>query len=376
MELFWFLPTYGDGRYLGTDIGSRESDLAYLKQVSIAADSLGYKGVLIPSGRGCDDAWIVATAIAAVTEKLKLLVALRPGIIAPTAAARMASALDRFSNGRLLLNVVTGGDPVELAADGVHLDHAARYRQTDEFLTIFRSLFQQPRVDFDGNFFNVKGGELLQPARQKPYPPLFLGGSSTAAHDITAKHIDVYLTWGEPPAQVKEKIIDVRARAAKTGRTVRFGIRLHTVVRRTNDLAWAAAEELLTHVDDATIAAAQQTLKRFDSVGQQRMAALHGGDRRNLEISPNLWAGISLVRGGAGTALVGDGPTVAKRIEEYRDLGIDYFVLSGIPHLEEAYHFAENVFPHLPIDQRARERPSLAMGMMGDRIAPAKAAQR
>lgn len=368
MELFWFLPTYGDGRFLGTATGSREATLGYLKQVAIAAEELGFGGVLVPSGKGCDDAWIVASTLAAVTRKLRFLVALRPGIIAPAAAARMASALDRYSDGRLLLNVVTGGDPAELAGDGVHLSHADRYRQTDEFLTVFRKLFTEAQVDYKGDFFHLSGAELLQPPRQRSYPPLFLGGSSAAAHAITAEHIDVYLTWGEPPAQVAEKIGDIRARAEQRGRKVRFGIRLHTVVRKSTDEAWDAANALLEHVDEHTIAQAQETLARFDSEGQKRLLKLHGGSRDKLEISPNLWSGISLVRGGAGTALVGDGPTVAERMREYAALGIDYFVLSGIPHLEEAYHFHEHVFPHLPVPQKEREVPNLPMGMFGDRI--------
>jgi alkanesulfonate monooxygenase len=377
MQIFWFLPTFGDGRYLGTDIGSREASFAYLKQLASAADDLGYEGVLIPSGRGCDDAWVVAAAVAAVTTRLKLLVALRPGIIAPTAAARMASALDRLSDGRLLLNVVTGGDPVELAADGVHLDHAARYRQTDELLQIFRRLHTEPGLSFDGEFYKVDGAELLQPPRQAPYPPLYIGGSSDAAHALTAEHIDVYLSWGEPPAQVAQKIADVKRRAAALGRTVRFGIRLHVVVRDTEEEAWDAAEALLAHVDDATVAAAQATLARFDSVGQKRLVALHQGraqrSREHLEVAPNLWSGVSLVRGGAGTALVGDGAIVAERIQEYAALGVEQFILSGLPHLEEAYRFSELVWPHLPLKQRLRERAALPMGMMGDRIPPGRA---
>ena len=164
------------------------------------------------------------------------------------------------------------------------------------------------------------------------------------------------LTWGEPPAAVAEKIEQVRAKAAKLGRTIRFGIRLHVIVRETNDEAWKAADKLISHLDDETIARAQASLSRFDSVGQQRMAALHGGSRDNLEVSPNLWAGVGLVRGGAGTALVGDGPTVAARVKEYADLGIDTFIFSGYPHLEESYRVAELLFPHLCCRSAKRDR--------------------
>ena len=156
-------------------------------------------------------------------------------------------------------------------------------------------------------------------------------------------------TWGEPPALVKEKIEQVRAKAAAKGRTVRFGIRLHVIVRETNEEAWRAADKLIANVDDETIQRAQAAFAKTDSVGQHRMAALHGGDRNKLEIYPNLWAGIGLVRTGAGTALVGDGPTVAARMQEYADLGIDTFIFSGYPHLEEAYRVSELLFPHLDL---------------------------
>ena len=151
--------------------------------------------------------------------------------------------------------------------------------------------------------------------------------------------MDTYLTWGEPPAAVKEKVENMRAKAAARGRTLNYGIRLHVIVRETSAQAWAAAEELIQYVDDATIQAAQKKFKQMDSVGQRRMAELHNGDRSKLEVSPNLWAGVGLVRGGAGTALVGDPQTVADRIQEYADLGIDTFIFSGYPHLEESIRF-------------------------------------
>ncbi|EPN0780877.1 TPA: LLM class flavin-dependent oxidoreductase [Escherichia coli O146:H21] len=199
LNMFWFLPTHGDGHYLGTEEGSRPVDHGYLQQIAQAADRLGYTGVLIPTGRSCEDAWLVAASMIPVTQRLKFLVALRPSVTSPTVAARQA------------------------------------------------------------------------------------------------------------------------------------------------------AERLISHLDDETIAKAQAAFARTDSVGQQRMAALHNGKRDNLEISPNLWAGVGLVRGGAGTALVGDGPTVAARINEYAALGIDSFVLSGYPHLEEAYRVGELLFPHLDV---------------------------
>jgi alkanesulfonate monooxygenase len=350
-NIFWFIPTHGDSRYLGTSQGARAVTADYLQQVAIAADNLGYDGVLLPTGRSCEDAWVVASSLINVTKKLKFLVAVRPGLSTPGLAVRMAATFDRLSNGRLLINVVTGGDQSELEGDGLFADHAARYEISDEFINIWRNSLAgtggDKGYDFEGKHITVKGARTLYPPVQKPYPPLYFGGSSEAAHELAAEQMDVYLTWGEPPAAVAEKIADIRARAAKRGRTLKFGIRLHVIVRETNEEAWAAADKLISHLDDDTIARAQAAFAKMDSVGQKRMAALHGGRRDQLEVSPNLWAGVGLVRGGAGTALVGDAETVAARIREYQDLGIETFILSGYPHLEESYQFAELVFPLL-----------------------------
>ncbi|MBB5390937.1 MULTISPECIES: FMNH2-dependent alkanesulfonate monooxygenase [unclassified Herbaspirillum] len=356
MNVFWFIPTHGDSRYLGTSEGARPVSHDYMKQVAVAADTLGYDGVLLPTGRSCEDAWVAAASLIDATRRLKFLVAVRPGLTAPTLSARMAATFDRLSNGRLLINVVTGGDPVEQESDGVFGTHAERYEISDEFLKIWRDVLAKTHTggatDFDGKHLKVKGAKALYPPLQTPYPPLYFGGSSDEAIDLAAEQVDVYLTWGEPPAAVAEKIARVRARAARAGRTLRFGIRLHVIVRETNEAAWQAADELISRLDDETIAKAQANFARMDSEGQRRMAALHGGRRDQLEVSPNLWAGVGLVRGGAGTALVGDGATVAARMKEYADLGIDTFILSGYPHLEESYRFAELVFPLLPRNQR------------------------
>ena len=348
-DVLWFLPTHGDGRYLGTGEGAREVSLAYLKQIAQAADDLGYYGVLLPTGRSCEDSWVIASALAPQTRRLRFLVAVRPGLQEPAVAARMAATLDRISDGRLLVNVVTGGDPVELRGDGVFLDHAERYRVTDEFLRIWRGLLAGERVTHRGAHLVIEDGHLLYPPVQQPHPPLYFGGSSAAGIAVAAEQVEVYLTWGEPPAAVAEKIAAAREAAAKRGRTLSFGIRLHVIVRERAADAWAAADDLISRVDQATIDAAQKTFQRYDSVGQQRMARLHRGRRDDLVVAPNLWAGIGLVRGGAGTALVGDADEVAARMREYIDLGIDRFILSGYPHLEEAYRFAELVFPKLPL---------------------------
>jgi alkanesulfonate monooxygenase len=348
-NILWFIPTHGDGRHLGTTHGARAVSFDYLRQIALAADSLGYYGVLLPTGRSCEDSWVIASALAPLTERLRYLVAVRPGLQSPTVAARMAATLDRVSNGRLLINVVTGGDPAENAGDGLFLSHAERYEVTREFLAVWTRLLAGETVNYQGKHIRIEDGQVFFSSKQQPHPPLYFGGSSPDAIDVAASSVEKYLTWGEPPAQVAEKVATVRAAAAAKGRTVSFGIRLHVIVRETAAEAWRAADDLIRHVDDATIAKAQAVFAQMDSVGQARMSALHGGRRDKLEVSPNLWAGVGLVRGGAGTALVGDPETVAQRMKEYMAVGIDSFILSGYPHLEEAYRFAELVFPLLPL---------------------------
>ena len=349
MQVFWFIPTAGDGRYLGVNQQSRETNFDYLRQIATAVDELGFEGVLLPTGNLCEDAWVVASSVMPFTRRLKFLVAVRPTITSPTLAARMAATFDRLSEGRLLVNVVAGGDAAESAADGVFVSHDERYDITDEFLTVWKKVLAGGKTSYTGKHIRVEDAHVYFPAIQKPHPPLYLGGSSDAAIAVAAKHVDFYLTWGEPPTQVTEKIARVRAAAAAQGRTVRFGIRMHVVVRETSEEAWAAANSLIRHVDTETVHRAHERLDRYDSEGQRRMNSLVMQNAPNLEVSPNLWTGIGLLRRGAATALVGDSATVAERMLEYADLGIETFILSGYPHLEEAYRVAELLFPLLPL---------------------------
>ncbi|MBM7770802.1 alkanesulfonate monooxygenase [Actinokineospora baliensis] len=357
ITLHWFLPTSGDGRNVverfhanrAENSARRAPDIDYLAQVARAAEQLGFTGVLTPTGTFCEDAWLVTAALIRETKTLKYLVAFRPGVISPTLAAQMAATYQRISGGRLLLNIVTGGDAVEQERFGDFHDHDARYARTDEFLSIVRGAWSGQPYSFEGEHLKVIGATTL--AQPEPTPAIYFGGSSDAALPVAARHADVYLTWGEPPSQVADKIAKVRALAEAEGRTPRFGVRLHTISRDTSEAAWAEAQRLLDALDPAQVAEAQAQLGRSQSVGQQRMLELHKGalDKgvRGLEVHPNLWAGIGLVRGGAGTALVGSHTEVADLIEEYHSIGITEFVLSGYPHLEEAYWFGEGVRPEL-----------------------------
>lgn len=362
VKLHWFLPTYGDSRLIvggghGTPAGSAHSDrdasIDYLGSIVRAAESFGFTGALIPTGAWCEDAFITAALLARETTSLAFLVAFRPGLVSPTLSAQMAATFARHAPGRLLLNVVVGGEAHEQRSFGDFLDKDARYERCDEFLDVVRRLWAGETVTLDGNHIQVEDAALALPPN--PVPPLYFGGSSKAAGPVAAKHADVYLTWGEPPEAVRKKIEWIRKEAADEGRTVRFGIRLHTISRDTADEAWAQAGKFVDALDEETVRNAQAGLSRSQSEGQKRMLALHEANRangswndaRSLEIAPNLWAGVGLVRGGAGTALVGSHTDVADRIAEYAEIGIDEFIFSGYPHLEELYWFGEGVVPVL-----------------------------
>jgi alkanesulfonate monooxygenase len=355
LRFHWFLPTNGDGRDIvggghGVATGAagaiRPPTIAYLGQIARSAEQLGFEGALTPAGAWCEDAWLTTAMLTEVTQRLKFLVAFRPGLMSPTLSAQMASTFQRLSGGRLLLNVVTGGESAEQRAYGDFLDKDQRYERTSEFLDIVTRLWQGETVTADGKHLQVAGARLSR--LPDPVPGIYFGGSSPAAGPVAARFASVYLTWGEPPRAVGTKLRWIEELAAGQGKTPpRFGIRLHVITRDRAEEAWQAASRLIERVDDDMIRKVQAGLARSESEGQRRMRELHQGDRAGLTIAPNLWAGVGLVRGGAGTALVGSHAEVADRIEEYASLGITEFILSGYPHLEEAYWFGEGVLPEL-----------------------------
>lgn len=203
LALHWFLPTSGDSRdVVGFDAAThhRAPDLDYLRQVAQAAERLGFEAVLTPTGTWCEDAWLTTSALIADTERLKFLVAFRPGFVSPTLAAQMAATFQRHSRGRLLLNIVTGGDRSEQRRFGDWLEHDERYDRTDEFLTVLRGAWGPTPFDFTGSHYRVAGATTrLAP---DPIPEIYFGGASAAAERVAARHVDVYLAWGEPPEMV------------------------------------------------------------------------------------------------------------------------------------------------------------------------------
>jgi alkanesulfonate monooxygenase len=346
--LHWFLPLHGDGREIGPSRDKattrREPDIGYLAQVAKAADTLGFEGVLTPTGLFCEDPWVVGAALIHQTNKLKFMIALRPGLVSPLITAQMCATFQRISGDRLLLNVVTGGDADEQHRYGDWLDHDQRYERSAEFLSILRGVSHGEPHDAQGVHYRIE--KALLPRPRSPLAPIYLGGSSQAARTVAAAHADVYLAWGEPPAQIAELVSDVNRRAAEIGRSISCGTRFHVIARDSAKEAWRVADRLIEGMDPDLIERAQRRFGRSESEGQQRMRAMLR-DHSDLEIYPNVWAGYGLARPGAGLTLVGSHEQVAERIEEYYGHGIEHLILSGQPHLEEAYWLGEGVVPLL-----------------------------
>ena len=368
MKVLWYMCA-PDGAYPWTPNGSRRVDYGYYRQLALAYDQLGYTGALFATGS--HDVWVLAASLLSVTERMKFLIAIHPGLVPVTLLGKMAATLQEFSNNRVLINVVSGNASM-LAAYGMNLPHDERYEMAEEYLAVWHRLMAGESVTYEGKYVCVTGAKLALPAGTAiPPPPLWFGGSSDAAIDVAARHVHTYLSWGETPEQMRLKVDQVKAAASKLGRELEYGVRLYVVVRETDAEAWAAVQWLYDRMDEGAIAANQRFVGNTDSVGQQRMSAMHGGvklpDPRMLEVAPNIWSGIGLVRPGPGTAIVGSPDTVIRTLEAYQAAGVDTFILSGMPLLEEAYRFGEMVLPRLPVERIVNDAKQYTWSTLFDR---------
>ena len=353
MHLFWFVPSFGDEARLGDPATAVPATLEHLVTVTVAAERAGFEAMLVPTGEMCQDAWLVAATLAQRTERIKFLVAFRPGFVQPPVAARMAASLDQLSGGRLLLNIVTGGHQHELAKDGdfrrdpdgqwVPVDHDARYRRTSEFVdVVLRSWHEPAPWDYEGEFFRVRNGGIAQRPLQQPHPRVYLGGSSEAAMETAARFADVYLMWGEPVERMAPLAARAKARAAELGRELAVGTRFQIVCRDTDGHARADAEDLVSHISDEYRDRIRSHADRTDSEGQRRQNQLRGSHEW---LSEALWNGFARARMGSSVALVGSGETIKAELDRFVDAGIDTFVLSGYRHDLEAERVGRHLMP-------------------------------
>ena len=348
----WFIPIDGDGSRAGTMRAERPPDFDYLRQVVETAEECGYYSLLIPTrfanGLFAEDAplaetWTTATALAAVTSRIRFLIAVRPGFIALGLFAQMAAALHQISKGRVDINIVPGGIQNDFERVGEQSTHESRYERAEEFIAACRKLWTDPGpVDFDGDYYRLRDA-FCAPQPGKHGPRFYLGGASPRALELSGRQADVHLSWIEPLEDTARRNIDVAAEFANAGRTPELGLRTHLVVRDTESEAWDAANELITHADPAVKAQRQSAIVGTQMVGQQAQAR----EVPDHRVGPNLWNGLSEVRVNCGTAIVGTPQQTADTLYDYAKLGFREFILSGFPHVEECRRVSDEVLPRL-----------------------------
>ena len=346
----WFIPIDGDGAHLGTYRPERPPSFQYLRKVVETSEECGFYSLLIPTrfanglfeeGAPLAETWTMVTALAAVTSRIRFLVAVRPGFISTGLFAQMAATLDQISNGRLDLNVVPGGIQRDFERLGELSDQAQRYSRAEEFIAACRKLWEAPEpVTFEGKHLRLNGA-ICSPGPVGNGPKFYLGGASERALALAGRQADVYLAWIEPPQRIAQHLEQARAQFAASGRPPSFGLRTHLVVRDTETEAWEAADELLSQAERVVKNQRQAVFADTPMVGQRAQARV----APNHRLGPHLWNGISTVRVNCGTAIVGTPDQVAQELLGYWRLGIDEFILSGFPHVEECCRAASDLLP-------------------------------
>jgi alkanesulfonate monooxygenase len=342
-EVAWFSALCDDDyEFLGVPDPRLQSSFEHCRDIVLQAESRGFDNILLPSGYALGiDTTAFASAIAVLTKKIRLLMAVRMGEAWPAQLARQIATIDRIAGGRLAVNIISSEMP------GESLESGPRYARTIEAMAILRRLLNGKSVDHDGTFYKLK----VEPPRittvSGQCPLFYFGGLSEDAREAAAEGADVYLMWPDRMEAVREIVTDLKARAGKRGRSLRFGYRVHVVVRETEEEARAAADRLLSKLDDAAGAAIRAKSLDSHSVGVRRQAELREQSGREGYVEDNLWTGIGRARSGCGAAIVGDPDQVLAKLNAYREEGIEAFILSGYPHAAEADLFARYVLPHL-----------------------------
>ena len=344
MEFGWFLPTAGDTTCIADPAAQIAPTPEMMERVVAAAEAAKFEYMLVPVQTACWEAWITGAVMVGRSSTIRMLVAARPGYINPFLLAKMVSTFDRLSHGRICVNLIAGQNESETLSEGVRWAKEDRYDIMEEEVRILKLLWTTPGpVDFAGTFHTLDGALLLPRPFKQPHPPVYLGGGSSQAWELSAKHANVHLFWGDTYERIASNIADIRSRAAGYGREdeIGFGMRLQIVCRENESDAWDAAHELIRGVTEDRTAL---------------LHARHGNSQANLRvqelartygdlIEANLWTGITKARPGAGIAIVGNPEQCADVLQRYIDAGCHSFCLSGYLHDEEATRFADMVRP-------------------------------
>ena len=321
----------------------------YRIELARAAEANGFDSILSITTDRNYDPWVATSFLAAHTTRMKFIVALRPGFVAPMLAAQQAATFQQLSNDRLYLNIVTGSQEAELRRLGETLDKERRYARTAEFFEVLKKSWAGGPFDHKGEFYDIEGGGVGKPL--KTLPKLFIGGSSDTGRAVAGQHADIHLSYSETPPLIKETIEKVREEADKAGRTIKFGMLISAIARETSAEAWRETDRFLDSLDIEKAEAYRKFIKTRNSVGEARVQSLSAGtdlrDRESLKIYPNIWVGANR------TTLVGSYAEVAERIEEYVSVGVEHFIIGGRPALESIYEFGEGVMPYFRKPQDA-----------------------
>jgi alkanesulfonate monooxygenase len=342
-EISWFSALCDDDyEFLGVSDPKLKSSWEHCRYIVLQAESGGFDNILLPSGYELGiDTTAFAAGVAPLLKRMRLLMAVRIGEMWPPQLARQIATIDRMLGGRLAINIISSDMP------GEKLASAPRYARTVEAMSILKTMLNGESLDHQGEFWNLK----LDPPRVTTVsgkaPQLYFGGLSEDAREAAAKGCDVFLMWPDRKEVIAGIVADMTARAAKYGRTLRFGYRAHVVVRDTEAEARAAADRLLSKLDADTGAAIRAKSLDSTSAGVQAQAALRESAKDDGYAEANLWTGVGRARSGCGAAIVGDPDQVLAKLNDYRDMGIEAFILSGYPHAAEADLFARHVLPNI-----------------------------
>lgn len=346
LEFGWFLPSSGDSTAFGVPEETIEIGPEHLRRVVRAAEDAGFEYLLIPVGRQCWEAYIAGAFLAAETQRIAPLIAARPGYINPVLLAKMIATFDQMSGGRIRVNLIAGQSEDEVRAEGIVIRKEDRYALMDEEVSILKALWTATEpLHFEGRFHRLEGATIKPQPVQRPHPGFYLGGGSEEAWELSARHSNVHLFWGDTPERIAENIGDIRARAAKHGREdqIGFGMRLQVICRETEDEAMEAADRLIRNIPEA----AREVLKRDTAASAANRRVQELAAEKGLWIAPHLWTGLTRFRPGAGIAVVGDPQQCAATLQQFIDAGCHSFCLSGYLHHEEAERFGRMVRPLL-----------------------------
>ena len=345
-EVAWFDDLCGgDTAFLGTIDPMRRSNYVHCADIMRAADRLGFQNILLPTSYVIGQEVLpFAAAMAPQVNNISMLTAIRTGEIHPPTLARHIATLDHLLEGRLTINIINSDLP------GLKEDHELRYKRCEEVIEILKQAWTQDRIEFEGE---VYGKISMSAAPAKPYqqnggPLLYFGGISPGSKEVCAKHCDVFLMWPEPEENIYATMQDLSQRAANHGRTIDFGLRVHVIVRETEEEARAYTKTLMSRFDAGVAAQLKHRTQDSQSAGVLRQDELRQTADADDFIEPLLWTGIGRARSGCGGALVGTPAQILAKLNRYMDMGIRAFILSGYPLLEECELFGQHVLPHLP----------------------------